>query len=195
MKNVVRLSEGDVSRLIKLVINEQVDDSIDIHSKDGILVYTKEGDVNETSIPVTFEEAGQIVRENEIKNWKMRPITIGDKMKYDKSLQPEDDSIKFPQDYDTRDHKYYKGSTEYLLRNDDGKPVISVVGGNGAHGDGVNTFELWDFREFKPINNLTIEQVNQYVKDHPIDKILKPNPDSGIKADPMLNLKHGYLRT
>lgn len=44
--------------------------------------------------------------------------------------------------------------------------LVSVVGGDfsGLHGDGVDTFEMWDFTEQDPRGWLTAEQINEHLR-------------------------------
>lgn len=57
---------------------------------------------------------------------------------------------------------------QWLLRDALGEAILSVVGGTfkGLHGDGVNTFEMWDFSTPEPQNFLTAEEINAYLQEH-----------------------------
>jgi len=89
--------------------------------------------------------------------------------------------MKFPESFEERVHPVVPGATQWLYFIPDNHPnpeliagqtIISIVGGgHGLHGDGVDTFEMWDFREDNPHGYLTAEEINQHLQDHPlIDK-------------------------
>ena len=75
----------------------------------------------------------------------------------------------FPHSFKAAAHGVVPGATQWLLHSSTHKRVVSVVGGGrGLYGDGVNTFEMWDFREEEPQQYLTREEINQHLKNHPV---------------------------
>jgi hypothetical protein len=62
----------------------------------------------------------------------------------------------------------YHGKHWVLRREGDGKTIISVIGGGfGHYGDGVTTFEMYDFREEDPQGYLTVDEINEHLKQNP----------------------------
>lgn len=55
--------------------------------------------------------------------------------------------MKFPKDFIKTPHQIVGGGS-----------------GSGLYGDGVNTFEFWDFREDMPKGCLTTEKINDLLK-------------------------------
>ena len=50
----------------------------------------------------------------------------------------------------------------------DGEVLISIVGGgSGLYGDGVRTFEMFDFREDEPQSYLLEDEINEHLKNNP----------------------------
>lgn len=79
-------------------------------------------------------------------------------------------TLQFPQDFTSRPHPNI-GGTQWLFEyNDETNEVISIVGGGyGMHGNGTTTFEMWDTKNMEdPEGNMTAEDINQWLKDHPI---------------------------
>jgi hypothetical protein len=69
---------------------------------------------------------------------------------------------KFPEDFREVAHPI-KGARRWIFEE------ISVVGGGvGIYGDGINTFEMWDFREPQPQGYLTKEEINLHLQDNPL---------------------------
>jgi len=78
--------------------------------------------------------------------------------------------MKFPEDFIRQSHPVIPGATQWLLGHAD-ETIISVVGGSHmVYGNGVTTFEMFDFREAEPQGYLTKEDINQHLKDNPIAK-------------------------
>lgn len=76
---------------------------------------------------------------------------------------------KFPQDFRERSHPVVPGATQWTYPPDK-DTVISIVGGGyGLYGDGVRTFEMYDFREDGPQGYLTSEEINEHLEAHPIE--------------------------
>jgi hypothetical protein len=81
------------------------------------------------------------------------------------------EGIKFPEDFEKGPHHMIAGATSWLLKNEQGKTLISIVGGGKdgyLYGDGINTFEMYDFSEDGPRDYLTEEEINEHLKDFPI---------------------------
>lgn len=77
-------------------------------------------------------------------------------------------TIEFPNDFERKAHSVIKGAYQWLLKTE-GQVVVSVVGGGyGLYGDGVNTFEMFDFREDEPQGYLTKDQINEHFKNNPL---------------------------
>jgi hypothetical protein len=70
--------------------------------------------------------------------------------------------ITFPEDFKKVAHPVIKGATRWLYKE------ISVIGGAGVYGDGINTFEMWDFRQDEPQPYLTKEEINLHLQNNPI---------------------------
>jgi hypothetical protein len=73
----------------------------------------------------------------------------------------------FPYDFERTAHKVVPGGTQWLWKNDD--ITISIVGGGqGLMGDGVVSFEMWDFREDDVRGYLNLKEINKHLKKFPI---------------------------
>jgi hypothetical protein len=84
----------------------------------------------------------------------------------------------FPKDFKIKAHQVVTGAKQWTLssKDEDGldlKVIISVVGGGktGLHGDGITTFEMWDFRDNDPQGYLSIDDINAHLKAHPIQPL------------------------
>lgn len=76
--------------------------------------------------------------------------------------------IRFPEDFSVSAHPNVPGGTRWKYPKE-GDTVISIVGGAyGLNGDGVVTFEMFDFREDGPWDYLTREEINAHLEDHPV---------------------------
>lgn len=75
----------------------------------------------------------------------------------------------FPQDFNVKAHPVVPGATHWTYPTS-GDTVISVVGGGdfGLYGDGINTFEMYDFRESEPQGYLTSDEINEHLVNNPI---------------------------
>lgn len=68
-------------------------------------------------------------------------------------------TIKFPKSFEEKPHSVFYGGKHWTFKNEDCE--ISIVGGaRGLYGDGVTTFEYWDFAENGPEGWLSIEEIN-----------------------------------
>ena len=85
--------------------------------------------------------------------------------------------LRFPEDFAITAHRVVLGGTQWLYQQPMNMPeppvpnpvTISIVGGgSGLMGDGVRTFEMYDFREDEPQGYLTKEEINTHLKDNPI---------------------------
>ena len=75
-------------------------------------------------------------------------------------------NIKFPESFLKKPHSF-PGATQWLLRESKGRVAISVIGGvRGLYGDGVLTFEIWDFKEDDVRGYMTKEQINDHIKKY-----------------------------
>lgn len=62
----------------------------------------------------------------------------------------------------------FLGGKQWLF-SVDGKDIISVIGGgNGTYGDGVKTFEMWDFREEDVQGWMTVQELEQHIVENPL---------------------------
>jgi hypothetical protein len=78
-------------------------------------------------------------------------------------------NLIFPQDFERTTHKVVPGATQWLWKNGDIK--ISIVGGGqGLYGDGVVSFEMYDFREDDVQGYLTVEEINNHLKKFPVEE-------------------------
>jgi hypothetical protein len=74
----------------------------------------------------------------------------------------------FPQDFLRRPHPVVSNATMWTYPKT-GKTVISIVGGGeGLYGNGVETFEMFDFRQEETQNYLLEEEINEHLKNNPI---------------------------
>jgi hypothetical protein len=74
----------------------------------------------------------------------------------------------FPDDFTYKSHRIVPGASQWTLKDNDDDVVISVVGGSGLYGDGVNTFEMYDFREDEPQGYLSEDEINEHLKANPL---------------------------
>jgi len=70
--------------------------------------------------------------------------------------------MKFPDDFTIKPH-ILPGTTHWLITKPNGIEISVVGGGIGPHGDGVTTFEMWDFDDEEPKGYLTIEDINRHL--------------------------------
>ena len=68
--------------------------------------------------------------------------------------------ITFPESFIERPHPLFKSGKQWTLKTN--RREISIVGGGGGlYGNGVTTFEYWDYSEDRPIGFLTKEEINE----------------------------------
>jgi hypothetical protein len=78
--------------------------------------------------------------------------------------------MTFPNDFKSIPHPVTPGATQWTLNDSKGKTIISVVGGGiGLYGNGITTFEMWDFREEEPRGYLSTNDINKHLKENPIE--------------------------
>jgi len=77
--------------------------------------------------------------------------------------------MNFPNDFTKQIHPVVPGATQWLLKKNN-ETIISIVGGGyGLYGDGVNTFEMYDFREDEPQGYLTTDEINIHLQENPVE--------------------------
>lgn len=74
----------------------------------------------------------------------------------------------FPQDFNECMHAIVPGASQWTAPTN-GKIVISIVGGGyGLYGDGINTFEMYDFRESDVQGHLSTDEINEHLLNNPL---------------------------
>lgn len=67
--------------------------------------------------------------------------------------------IIFPESFFKRPYAAVRSGTQWTLKTN--RREISIVGGGeGLYGNGITTFEYWDFSEDASIGFLSIEEIN-----------------------------------
>lgn len=75
----------------------------------------------------------------------------------------------FPEDFTEINHPVVPEAKQWLLKDKEEETIISVVGGGrGLYGNGIDTFEMFDFREDEPQGHLTKDEINEHLIKHPI---------------------------
>ena len=73
----------------------------------------------------------------------------------------------FPYDFERTTHQMVPGATQWHWTNND--ITISIVGGGqGLMGDGVVSFEMYDFREDDVQGYLNVDEINAHLKKFPV---------------------------
>ena len=73
--------------------------------------------------------------------------------------------IKFPESFEVKPHGCIPNAIQWLYKNEN--ITISIVGGGkGLYGDGINTFEFWDFSQKSPIPYITKININTRLKKY-----------------------------
>jgi len=76
-------------------------------------------------------------------------------------------TIMFPRDFQKKIHPAIYNVTQWIYSKDD-KVLVSIVGGGlGINGDGIRTFEMWDFRDDEPKGYLLEDEINEHLKNNP----------------------------
>lgn len=77
--------------------------------------------------------------------------------------------IKFPTSFEVKPHDCIPFAKQWLYKNE--SITISIVGGGkGLYGDGINTFEYWDFSQKNPIPYLTKRSINARLRKYNINQ-------------------------
>ena len=71
--------------------------------------------------------------------------------------------MKFPEDFTVKNHQIVQNAKQWLLKKDN-EIIISIVGG----GNGIDTFEMWDYREDQPRGYLIKDEINTHLQNNPI---------------------------
>lgn len=74
-------------------------------------------------------------------------------------------TIEFPKDFIKTPHALGDGD-HYRLYIDD-EVRVSVIFGVSFYSNGINTYEMLDFREDEPQGYLTSEEINEHLKNNP----------------------------
>lgn len=72
--------------------------------------------------------------------------------------------MTFPEDFKKTIHRVYPSTYQYKATKLNGQTISIVGGAPGLYGDGITTFEMWDFDEENPRGYLTIDEINDYLK-------------------------------
>ena len=73
-------------------------------------------------------------------------------------------TLKFPDDFTSEQHRFGGIHYKYSLFNE---LKISIVFGRSFYSNGIDTYEMWDYREGDPQGYLSIEQINEHLKNNP----------------------------
>lgn len=68
-----------------------------------------------------------------------------------------------PKSFKKRPHLVSPGATQWVAAGPSGKDISIVGGGTGLYGDGITTFEMWDFNTSAPRGWLSKEEINEYL--------------------------------
>ena len=75
--------------------------------------------------------------------------------------------MKFPENFTKTNHDIIPNATQWLYSKNN--IIISIIGGGiGPHGDGITTFEMWDYRDEYPKGHLTVDEINDHLRNNPI---------------------------
>jgi hypothetical protein len=69
----------------------------------------------------------------------------------------------FPDSFKCSVHQVVAGAKQWKAVKPNGTIISIVGGGPGLYGDGVNTFEMYDFDEEVPRGYQRIEEINSYL--------------------------------
>mgnify|MGYP003658114345 CR=1 FL=1 len=75
-----------------------------------------------------------------------------------------ENQITFPESFKSESHEVVPGATQWIYTKPNQSKISIVGGGYGLCGDGINTFEMWDFDEDEPRGYQTKEEINEYLK-------------------------------
>ena len=73
--------------------------------------------------------------------------------------------VKFPDDFTKREHPLIPNAIQYTYQDSNGNNMYSIVGGGiGTRGDGVHTFEMFDYlRQDVVLSYAMEEDINEYL--------------------------------
>lgn len=71
----------------------------------------------------------------------------------------------FPENFEKKPHPVVPNAIQYIGIKPNGQTISIVGGGKGLYGDGINTFEMWDFDEEEPRGYLNKEKINEYLSN------------------------------
>jgi len=73
----------------------------------------------------------------------------------------------FPDDFQEKVHTVIPGAKQWVYPKE-GEVLVSIIGGGqGIYGDGVRTFEMFDFREGDVQSHLLKDEINEHFKNNP----------------------------
>lgn len=81
----------------------------------------------------------------------------------------------FPDDFQKKPHPISpalgRAAWQWALYDQAGEMKVSVVGGCEPilHGNGIDTFEMWDFADPEPLNWLSAEEINKHLQERNIE--------------------------
>ena len=105
---------------------------------------------------------------------KDKILELKEEVEYIQSLLYGATTAVFPNDFSEREHPNVPGATQWRYPKylADGEiTMISIVGGGyGLNGDGVRTFEMFDFREEDTRGYMTKEEINDHLSANPFVK-------------------------
>ena len=80
-------------------------------------------------------------------------------------------TIKFPDDFLEKPHvlaDICPGAKQWIYPKE-GDEQVSIIGGyRDFMGDGIKTFEMYDYRDTNPKGYLTVDKINQHFIDNPL---------------------------
>ena len=72
--------------------------------------------------------------------------------------------MKFPDDFIHKTHPVVSSASQWTAKKPNGTTISIVGGGHGLYGNGVTTFEMWDFDTEQPEGYLSKEEINEYLQ-------------------------------
>lgn len=88
--------------------------------------------------------------------------------------------IKFPDDFIESPHHFtgmgweYRHAKQWIYIKPNGSKISIVGGCHGLMGDGVITFEMWDFDQEEPQGYLHTYDINEYLNKVDEETLIKP---------------------
>lgn len=71
--------------------------------------------------------------------------------------------MKFPEDFTKSVHPVFPCAIQYKATKSNGQTISIVGGAIGLYGNGITTFEMWDFDNDSPEPCLTVDDINTYL--------------------------------